>query len=276
MSAIIIHVTDNTEEKRKKKQKLATRVEPEPSPQREEEEPTSADSKLSLLTRLVEMMSGELRDMKRDNEKLRAKVKRLKLSHQDTKRQVENLLAADRRRTQLEEAEAKRRRDSANNNNNNNHSESNSTTDQQLQQYQQQVLQRFSASAPVTALAPWQRLMEVPALGAEQRHSSGSYTGASSPSSPPLSTSTSANVLISSFSYELSVLHGGLSPVITEARQLMPFLSPYNIPCPFAVPDFRFVHTCVVCVLCAVGNTGLLLVCVCVCIEIDWTHTHTH
>ncbi len=255
MSAVL-NVIDHTEQKRKKKPKLATRVEPEPSPQREEEEPTSADSKLSLLTRLVEMMSGELRDMKRDNEKLRAKVKRLKLSHQDTKRQVENLLAADRRRTQLEEAEAKRRRDSANNNH------CNSVTDQQLQQYQQQVLQRFSASAPVTALAPWQRLMEVPALGAEQRHSPGSYTGASSPSSPPLSTSTSANALISSFSYELSVLHGGLSPVIMEARQLMPFLSPYNIPCPFAVPDFRFVHFRLRCA-CACACRGCVCVCVC-------------
>jgi hypothetical protein len=271
MSAI--NVTDNTEEKRKKKQKLAARVEPELSPQREEEEPMSADSKLGLLTRLVEMMSGELRDVKRDNERLRAKVKRLKSGHQETKSQVEFLLAGDRRRTQLEEDEAKRRRDSANNYN----SGSNSATDQQLQQYQQQVLQRFSA--PVTALTPGQRplsaLMEVPVLGAAQRHSSWSSTGASSPSSPP-STSPSANVPASSFSYELSVLHGGLSlPVITEARHLMPFLGPYNIPSPFAVPDFRFVHTTAVCVVscvvscvscvvscvvsCAVGNTALLL-----------------
>lgn len=230
--------SDNTEEKQKKKQKLAARVEPEPSPQREEEEPMSADSKLGLLTRLVEMMSGELRDVKRDNERLRAKVKRLKSGLQDTKSQVEYLLAADRRRTQLEEDEAKRRRDSANNYFN---SGSNSATDQQLQQYQQQVLQRFSA--PVTALTPGQRplsaLMEVPVLGAAQRHSSWSSTGASSPSPP--STSPSANVPASSFSYELSVLHGGLSlPVITEARHLMPFLGPYNIPSPFAVPDFSF------------------------------------
>jgi hypothetical protein len=233
------HTEDREEEKQdgvrsREKQKITL------EPNAQQEGVDSADGKLTLLTRLVEMMANELRDVKRDNEKLRDKVKRLKLGHQETKSHLTLLLASDRRRTQREEEEAKQRRNasvSSGLNYNNNFA----TTNGHPINYAAMMINRERA--------PSLSLMEVPALA--YRHDSSS----SSSSSPP--SSAFPSVPASSFSYELAVLHGGLpTSVMIEVRHFMPFLTSYSFPHPFGITDFRFV--------CSFAHVRVM-VCVCVC-----------
>jgi hypothetical protein len=67
------------------------------------EPPADEESKFGMLTRLMEMIGGEMRELKRTNEKLVKKVKRLKGKQSEADRSIGVLVAAERQRQEAKQ-----------------------------------------------------------------------------------------------------------------------------------------------------------------------------
>jgi hypothetical protein len=216
------------------------------------------EKKLSLLTQLVEMMSGEMRNLRAENHRLRGTVKKM----QDHRKQSDQLLAqlsvAHKQQQQHQQQlhhhqqlhHQPRLTDQYYSNSNQqglNHQHQSPWIVDPPAGMQQRTVQEGFGDRCSLLLAPYSPTHGWPSSlssssslfpSASSSSSSSPSSSSSSPASPP----GSHRSLRSSFSFELSVLHAGVSPaLLLEAREALPFLCDYDIsPSRFAILDLRY------------------------------------
>lgn len=214
------------------------------------------EKKLSLLAQLVEMMSGEIRSLRSENHRLRGTVKKMK----DHRKQSDQLLA------QLSVAQKQQQHHQQHHQHHHQHHQHHLTDHQQYSNQQwlnhlhqspwivdppgvhQRAVQEGFGDRGSLLLAPfspthgWASSLSSSSSSLFPSASSSSSASPSSSSSSPASPPGSHRSLRSSFSFELSVLHAGVSPaLLLEAREALPFLCDYDIsPSRFAILDLRY------------------------------------